>query len=174
MPSPALPGTTARRPGHRHPRAWIAALSALGLGLGVGVCLAVDQGPARAASCPAPGRVTGDVLVHDPSTVRRADGTYLVASTAPGIALRTSTDRIGFSNAGRAFPNGVPWTDACTRTSDGDLWAPDLSHQDGRYLMYCAASVLRLEHLDDLPGHQHHRGTGDLDEPGHGLLLRVG
>ncbi|MGW4112361.1 hypothetical protein ACWEFJ_15915 [Actinosynnema sp. NPDC004786] len=53
-----------------------------------------------ASAYPAPGRVTGDIGVHDPSVVKRPDGSYLVAHTGNGISPKTSTDRT-------AFPNGA-------------------------------------------------------------------
>lgn len=35
-----------------------------------------------AAAYPLPGRVTGAIGVHDPSAVKRPDGSYLIAHTA--------------------------------------------------------------------------------------------
>jgi arabinan endo-1,5-alpha-L-arabinosidase len=67
-------------------------------------------------------------------------GTSLLASTAPGLDLRASTDRRTFRYAGKAFPNGANWTDAYTGTSNGNLWAPDITYVGGRFLMYYAAS----------------------------------
>lgn len=89
---------------------------------------------------PPPGRVTGDTRVHDPSVVRRADGSYLVAHTGDNIALKTSTDRTAFRNAGSVFPGGAPWTTTYTGGSR-NLWAPDLSYRNGRYHLYYSAST---------------------------------
>ncbi|GGM87102.1 arabinan endo-1,5-alpha-L-arabinosidase [Lentzea pudingi] len=100
--------------------------------------IVVTAPPAEAY--PLPGRVTGDVSVHDPSAVRRTDGSYLVAHTGNGIALKTSTDRIAFRNAGSAFPGGASWTTPYTGGSS-NLWAPDLSYRDGRYWLYYSAST---------------------------------
>jgi arabinan endo-1,5-alpha-L-arabinosidase len=93
-----------------------------------------------ASAYPLPGRVTGDINVHDPSVVRRADGSYLVAHTGNDIALKTSTDRIAFRNAGSVFPGGASWTTAYTGGSR-NLWAPDLSYRNGRYYLYYSAST---------------------------------
>ncbi|MEV7098104.1 arabinan endo-1,5-alpha-L-arabinosidase [Amycolatopsis sp. NPDC051045] len=95
---------------------------------------------AAAAAYPAPGRVTGDIGVHDPSVVKRPDGSYLVAHTGDNIALKTSTDRIAFSGAGSAFPNGASWTTPYTNGSRS-LWAPDISYRNGQYHLYYAAST---------------------------------
>jgi arabinan endo-1,5-alpha-L-arabinosidase len=98
-----------------------------------------------AASYPGPGTVTGDTGVHDPSMLRRPDGSYLVAGTGNGIALKTSPDRVAFHNAGEAFPNGAPWTTAYTGGS-ANLWAPDLSYRNGTYYLYYAASTFGSNH----------------------------
>jgi arabinan endo-1,5-alpha-L-arabinosidase len=92
------------------------------------------------AGYPNPGRVTGDTGVHDPAVVRRPDGTYLLAATGNGIALKTSTDRVGWRNAGSVWPNGANWTTPYTNGSR-NLWAPDLSYRDGRYHLYYSAST---------------------------------
>lgn len=87
---------------------------------------------------PNPGVVTGATWAHDPTVVKRPDGSYLVATTGRGIPLKTSRDRTAWTDAGAAFPNGTPWT--ATHTT-GDLWAPDLSYRDGRYWLYYSAST---------------------------------
>jgi arabinan endo-1,5-alpha-L-arabinosidase len=90
-------------------------------------------------SYPGPGRVAGDVGVHDPTIVRRPDGSYLLAHTGDNIALKTSADRTTFRNAGAVFPNGASWTTTYTGGSR-NLWAPDLTYRDGRYWLYYSAS----------------------------------
>jgi arabinan endo-1,5-alpha-L-arabinosidase len=92
------------------------------------------------ASYPEPNRVAGDIGVHDPTVVKRPEGGYLVAHTGTDIALKTSTDRVTFRNAGSVFPGGASWT--TTYTGGGrNLWAPDLSYHNGRYLLYYSAST---------------------------------
>lgn len=93
-----------------------------------------------AADYPLPGAVTGDVQVHDPSFAKRPGGGYLVAHTAPDIALKTSGDRTAFSNAGTVFPGGAPWTTEYTG-GDRNLWAPHVSYLNGRYYLYYSAST---------------------------------
>ncbi|ANZ41600.1 arabinan endo-1,5-alpha-L-arabinosidase [Lentzea guizhouensis] len=94
----------------------------------------------HAQAHPLPGHATGDVGVHDPSAVRRADGSYLVAHTGTNIALRTSTDRVAFRSAGSAFPGGASWTAPYTNGGN-NLWAPDLSYRNGLYWLYYSAST---------------------------------
>jgi len=122
----------------RHPRvsAWTAALLAVAATYaGVATARQADAAPAVG-----PGVVKGDVLVHDPSMARGADGTYVLVATAPDLAIRTSSDRTTFSYRGVAFPGGAPWTNAYTGTQNGNLWAPDLSYRNGRFYLYYAAS----------------------------------
>jgi arabinan endo-1,5-alpha-L-arabinosidase len=91
------------------------------------------------ASYPRPGPVSGDIGVHDPTIVARPGGGYLLAHTGDNIALKTSTDRTTFRNAGAVFPNGASWTTTYTGGSR-NLWAPDLTYRDGRYWLYYSAS----------------------------------
>ncbi|QGQ18031.1 family 43 glycosylhydrolase [Cellulomonas sp. JZ18] len=97
----------------------------------------VAGGGGGGTSYPGPGVVTGSTWAHDPTVVKRPDGSYLVATTGRGIPLKTSRDRTAWTDAGAAFPNGTPWTAAHTM---GDLWAPDLSYRDGQYWLYYSAS----------------------------------
>jgi arabinan endo-1,5-alpha-L-arabinosidase len=101
--------------------------------------ITVTVAPA-AYAYPGPGLVTGDIGVHDPSVVKRSNGSYLVAHTGNGISLKTSTDRIAFRNASAAFPNGTPWANTYTNNSR-NLWAPDLSYRNGQFYMYYSAST---------------------------------
>lgn len=94
----------------------------------------------QASAYPGPGLVTGDINVHDPSVVKRPGGGYLVAHTGDNVALKTSTDRTAFRNAGSVFPNGAPWTTTYTGGSR-NLWAPDLSYRNGQYYLYYSAST---------------------------------
>ncbi|MFI6511557.1 family 43 glycosylhydrolase [Streptosporangium sp. NPDC050855] len=91
------------------------------------------------ASYPAPGRVTGDIGVHDPTVVRRPGGGYLMAHTGDNVALKTSTDRVNWRNAGSVFPGGAPWTTPYTGGAR-NLWAPDISYHNGQYYLYYSAS----------------------------------
>ncbi|THU79896.1 arabinanase [Dendrothele bispora CBS 962.96] len=89
---------------------------------------------------PGPGTVTGNTMVHDPTMCKDEAGTYYLFSTAPGIEIRTSTDRIAWTLQGVVWPDGAPWTDQYTLTSNGNLWAPDCTILDGTFYLYYAAS----------------------------------
>lgn len=96
-----------------------------------------------ASACQAvvgPGKVTGDTAVHDPTMCKDNTGKYWVFSTGVGIEIRSSTDRIAFTRVGVVWPNGAPWTDQYTGTSNGALWAPDCTYMNGQFYLYYAAS----------------------------------
>ena len=90
------------------------------------------------AAYPYPGNVTGSTGAHDPTVVKRPDGSYLVATTGRGIPLKTSTDRTAWRAAGSAFTGSMPWTSPYTT---GDMWAPDLNYLNGQYYLYYSAST---------------------------------
>ncbi|GAA5970045.1 hypothetical protein JCM11641_000246 [Rhodosporidiobolus odoratus] len=91
------------------------------------------------AGYPRPAEMTGDYEVQDPSMVKTPEGTYIVAGTGSKIPIKTSTDRLHWTAAGDAFPDGLP-ADALARAGNKDAWAPDLSYVDGQYLMYYCVS----------------------------------
>jgi arabinan endo-1,5-alpha-L-arabinosidase len=92
------------------------------------------------AAYPNPGPVSGDVRVHDPSVVRAPNGAYILVHTGDNLVVKTSTDRIAWRNAGVVWPGGAPWTTPYTGGSP-TLWAPDISHHDGQFSLYYAAST---------------------------------
>lgn len=97
---------------------------------------------ANGQNYPGPGVVTGDTFTHDPTVVKTPSGGYLMAYTAPGIGLKTSTDRTNWRDAGLAWTNAnAPWTQPYTGSNNANLWAPDLSYHNGKYYMYYSAST---------------------------------
>jgi arabinan endo-1,5-alpha-L-arabinosidase len=112
-----------------------------GLTVALAVTLTLVGAPvASAATYPNPGQVTGDTLVHDPTIVRSAGGTYILVATGNNLPIKTSTNRISFRNAGVVWPGGAPWTTPFTGGSR-NLWAPDISLHNGQYYLYYSAST---------------------------------
>lgn len=92
------------------------------------------------ASYPNPIPLSGSTGAHDPTVVKAANGTYIVATTGNNLPLKTSTNRVSWQNAGVVWPGGAPWT--TTYTGGGaNLWAPDLSFHNGQYYLYYSAST---------------------------------
>jgi arabinan endo-1,5-alpha-L-arabinosidase len=88
-----------------------------------------------------PGAVTGNVSpVHDPSMIKTASG-YLLFATGGALEERQSTDRTNFTPTivQHAFAALPSWSD--TYTNGTDLWAPDVSFNNGQYYLYFAAST---------------------------------
>ncbi|KAG8843245.1 hypothetical protein FRB91_003504 [Serendipita sp. 411] len=80
--------------------------------------------------------------VHDPSALcQRADGLWFLFSTAVGIAIRTSPDRVTWTYAGVVWPNGASWTSPYTGGNNENLWAPDCTFKNGQFYLYYSAST---------------------------------
>ncbi|MFE9623328.1 arabinan endo-1,5-alpha-L-arabinosidase [Streptomyces sp. NPDC006527] len=94
--------------------------------------------PTTASAYPNPGTVTGSTVVHDPTMIRTSAGRYLLYATGGGLSHRTSTDRIAFSAGGDAFSARPGWWASYGNT---EAWAPDISYQGGKYLMYYSVST---------------------------------
>lgn len=109
--------------------------------LGAVAVVSMGQG-ANGQNYPGPGPVSGSTFAHDPTVVKTPSGSYLMAITAPGIGLKTSTDRTNWKDAGLAFKNAnAPWTQPWTGKTNENLWAPDLSYHNGKYYLYYSAST---------------------------------
>ncbi|CAM5376087.1 hypothetical protein SALBM311S_01726 [Streptomyces alboniger] len=78
--------------------------------------------PELGVRIPQPRRVTGDVVVHDPTTIRNSAGRYLLYGTGGGLGYKTSTDRIAFTNGGDAFGGKPGWWSSYA----SEAWAPHL------------------------------------------------
>lgn len=94
--------------------------------------------PGTASAYPNPGHVTGSTVIHDPTMIRTSSGQYLVYATGGGISFKSSTDRIAFSAGADAFRTKPGWWS--TYSSVPEAWAPDISYQGGKYLMYYSVS----------------------------------
>jgi arabinan endo-1,5-alpha-L-arabinosidase len=99
------------------------------------------------------GPVEGDTFIHDPTVVKKPDGTYLAAFTANGVGLKTYTDRTTWKDVGAAFPNGAAWRTTYTK-GDKNLRAPDLSYHKRPILHVLLGPQLRYISLRHLPCHE--------------------
>ncbi|GAB3175172.1 hypothetical protein GCM10027059_48510 [Myceligenerans halotolerans] len=92
------------------------------------------------AEYPEPGAISGDTFAHDPTVIKKTDGEYLLAFTANGVGLKTSSDRTAWNDVGSAFPGGTPWADEYTG-GGLNLWAPELKYANGQYYLWYSAST---------------------------------
>ncbi|MCI4590466.1 arabinan endo-1,5-alpha-L-arabinosidase [Sphingobium sp. BYY-5] len=88
-------------------------------------------------------RLTGDLVpTHDPVIAREGD-TYHVFSTGHGkrlIETRTSKDLVNWTAGDPIFTALPDWAKQAIPGSDG-MWAPDISHVNGRYRLYYSVST---------------------------------
>lgn len=92
---------------------------------------------------PAPGldSIEGNgVGAHDPSMAKEGR-TYYMFCTGPGIAYRTSTDRVHWTLPGRVFDTALPWTTKEIPGFRGFYWAPDISFFNHKWHLYYAVST---------------------------------
>lgn len=108
------------------------------------VALLSMSGPALAQTQP---KLTGDVILHDPSVIH-VDGRFVAFATGNegdprgGLPrVKTSPDGIAWSDKG-PLPGGQPdWIAAELGYTPRNIWAPSISiHGDRAYLYYSASS----------------------------------
>ncbi|KZM23277.1 Arabinan endo-1,5-alpha-L-arabinosidase [Ascochyta rabiei] len=75
---------------------------------------------------------------HDPSLVRRDDGTYYRFSTGGKVAVHTAPSIQGpWTYKGAALPNGSK----INKAGNQDLWAPDVIKVGSKYYLYYSVSA---------------------------------
>ena len=105
------------------------------------------------SALPAADPLRGNMVpVHDPSIMRRADGSYIAFSTdlpflhSPHfIAQRCSADLLTWAACGYVFDTMPAWVHAHYPEAQG-IWAPDISWFGGLYHLYYAVSSLGSQH----------------------------
>lgn len=102
---------------------------------------------------PAADPLGGNIVpVHDPSLIRRADGSYVSYTTdlpflnSPHfIAQRCSPDGLTWQSCGYVFDTLPAWIGKQYPGATG-IWAPDISFFGGKYHLYYAVSSLDAQH----------------------------
>ncbi|KAB2574555.1 putative arabinan endo-1,5-alpha-L-arabinosidase A [Lasiodiplodia theobromae] len=86
-----------------------------------------------------PGACSGTcVNTHDPSIIRRSDGTYFRFSTGGKIAIHTAPDITGpWTYKGAALPDGS----SIDLAGKDDLWAPSVHQIGSLYYLYYSVST---------------------------------
>lgn len=138
--------TTDSRPRSRRPpsvgrlKAWLLVVGTMALGAMLGSGRTQGKAPTSMTIEP-----TGDVHAHDPSMIK-AGGAYYVFSTGDegglndgSLQIRGSKDMRDWSFAGTVFETTPKWiTKEIGKVPN--LWAPDISYANGKYVLYYAAS----------------------------------
>ncbi|MBI2926593.1 MAG: arabinan endo-1,5-alpha-L-arabinosidase [Verrucomicrobia bacterium] len=101
------------------------------------LCWTAD--PFRAAAeAPA---LSGELAIHDPSTVVQCGGVYWVFGTGRGVISRYSSDLVTWEAGPPVFRNAPTWTTNAVPNHRGRFWAPDVIQVAGRYLLYYSVST---------------------------------
>ncbi|KAH7371010.1 glycosyl hydrolase [Pyrenochaeta sp. MPI-SDFR-AT-0127] len=102
--------------------------------LGLSSALTLQQ----TSTYPSPEPCTGNcTFIHDPSVVRRSDGTWLRFSTIGNIAVATAPALIGpWTYQGPLLAQGS----SIKLRSDQELWAPDVFFANNRFYAYYSVS----------------------------------
>ncbi|KAI2463831.1 glycoside hydrolase family 43 protein [Annulohypoxylon bovei var. microspora] len=90
-----------------------------------------------------PGACSGTCTnTHDPSIIRRSDGTYFRFSTNGKIAVHTAPDITGpWTYKGAALPSGSK----INLDGNQNLWAPDVSLIGSTYYLYYSVSTFGVQ-----------------------------
>lgn len=86
--------------------------------------------------------LSGQIFIHDPSTIIQDHGRYYIYGTRPGMTVHSSTDLIHWQNEPRVFSTFPEWTYKAAPGFSGTPWAPDIIHVNGRFYLYYAVSSL--------------------------------
>jgi arabinan endo-1,5-alpha-L-arabinosidase len=79
------------------------------------------------------------VSVHDPVMARNGSSYYLF-STGPGITFYSSANLVDWKPEGRVFAGEPAWAKRAAPTFNDHIWAPDIVHHNGKYLLYYSVS----------------------------------
>jgi beta-xylosidase len=87
--------------------------------------------------------VSGNLGIHDPSTVTEQDGKFYLFGTGQGIIAKQSNDHFAWSAVRSVFPTpGYPsWTNTAVPGFTGFFWAPDVAYFNDAYHMYYSVST---------------------------------
>ena len=91
------------------------------------------------AAGPRPRRPRG-LSVHDPSTIVKCGGRYWLFATGRGIKSYSSKDLRTWTSGPPVLTTLPDWHKTAVPANRGHLWAPDVLHLDGRYLLYYSIS----------------------------------
>jgi arabinan endo-1,5-alpha-L-arabinosidase len=101
---------------------------------------------AMKAPIKAPSQLQGDVRVHDPSMIKQDDTSYVFSTgderglNQGNIQIRKSSDLANWELVGTVFAAIPDWITAELGSTPPNLWAPDITHFNGKYHLYYAGS----------------------------------
>jgi arabinan endo-1,5-alpha-L-arabinosidase len=84
---------------------------------------------------------SGQIFIHDPSTIVEDHGRYYVYGTLPGIRVLSSADLLQWRKEPTVFPTLPAWTRSVAPGFDGYIWAPDVIHVHDQFYLYYTISA---------------------------------
>lgn len=86
--------------------------------------------------------VKGNIRVHDPVMIKEGN-IYYIFHTGKGIPIKTSNDKVNWTNSGNVFPDSLlpKWHKSDIPEQDGNLWAPDIHYRNGKFHLYYSVSA---------------------------------
>jgi arabinan endo-1,5-alpha-L-arabinosidase len=84
--------------------------------------------------------LTGQLGIHDPSTIIKEGSRYYVFATGQGISSKSSTNLTHWQNGPRVFDTAPAWTQQEVPANQGHFWAPDIIKYGEEYRLYYSVS----------------------------------
>ncbi len=89
-----------------------------------------------------PFALSGNTIIHDPSTIIRQGTNYYIFGTGPGIRTKSSPNLTNWFIGNPVFYRFPAWTKHSVPAFRGAAWAPDIIHVNDQYYLYYAVSTL--------------------------------
>jgi arabinan endo-1,5-alpha-L-arabinosidase len=85
----------------------------------------------------------GALGIHDPSTIVKSGGKYWVFGTGDGIACKSSTDLINWTDVRSVYTTTTypGWINGKVPGFAGTFWAPECKFMNGKYYLYYSCST---------------------------------
>ena len=85
----------------------------------------------------------GALVIHDPSTIIKSGGKYWVFGTGDGIACKSSTDLISWTDVRSVYTKTLypGWINGKVPGFAGTFWAPECKFLNGKYYLYYSCST---------------------------------
>jgi arabinan endo-1,5-alpha-L-arabinosidase len=84
--------------------------------------------------------LTGQIGIHDPSTIVKDGARYYVFATGQGISSKSSANLTHWQTNPRVFGTAPAWTQQEVPANGGHLWAPDIIKHGSEYRLYYSIS----------------------------------
>ncbi|WP_199535468.1 arabinan endo-1,5-alpha-L-arabinosidase [Rhodohalobacter sp. SW132] len=114
-----------------------------------------------------------EVRIHDP-VMAQQDDTFYLFGTGRGIAVWSSDDMENWERLDPVFAETPPWTEEIVDGGRYHLWAPDITHHNGKYYLYYSVSAFgrNTSAIGVLSNPTLHPDDPDFEWTDHGKVVR--